>query len=240
MRLLQDLARAASRRGRPMVGVFFGSPYVTASVPEVPAMLLTYDFSDVAEASAVKALAGEIPLGGRLPIAIPGPLSSRPRADTLERSTGGSKHGGFKARGVQSTGVRSTGGSKHEGFKARWVQSTRVRSTEGSKHGGFKARRVKDRRVQSTDGSSTVGSKHGGANHNGCESRGVARAHKPPRDKPQGACAKIEVFAPLAQLDRASGYEPGGRTFESCRAHHSLPADWLITVTTSCLEVLGS
>jgi hypothetical protein len=26
--------------------------------------------------------------------------------------------------------------------------------------------------------------------------------------------------APVAQLDRASGYEPEGRTFESCRAHH--------------------
>src|SRR3954471_1264007 len=26
--------------------------------------------------------------------------------------------------------------------------------------------------------------------------------------------------APLAQLDRASGYEPGGRRFESCKAHH--------------------
>jgi hypothetical protein len=27
-------------------------------------------------------------------------------------------------------------------------------------------------------------------------------------------------FAPLAQLDRASGYEPEGREFESLRAHH--------------------
>ena len=27
-----------------------------------------------------------------------------------------------------------------------------------------------------------------------------------------------KFFAPLAQLDRASGYEPGGRRFESCRA----------------------
>jgi hypothetical protein len=27
--------------------------------------------------------------------------------------------------------------------------------------------------------------------------------------------------APVAQLDRASGYEPEGRMFESCRAHHS-------------------
>src|SRR6185312_16808397 len=27
--------------------------------------------------------------------------------------------------------------------------------------------------------------------------------------------------APVAQLDRASGYEPEGRVFESLRAHHS-------------------
>ena len=27
-------------------------------------------------------------------------------------------------------------------------------------------------------------------------------------------------YAPLAQLDRASGYEPGGRRFDSCRARH--------------------
>ena len=26
--------------------------------------------------------------------------------------------------------------------------------------------------------------------------------------------------APVAQLDRVSGYEPEGRMFESCRAHH--------------------
>ena len=29
------------------------------------------------------------------------------------------------------------------------------------------------------------------------------------------------LAAPLAQLDRASGYEPEGREFESLRAHHS-------------------
>ena len=32
--------------------------------------------------------------------------------------------------------------------------------------------------------------------------------------------AASDLNAPLAQLDRASGYEPGGRKFESCRAHH--------------------
>jgi beta-N-acetylhexosaminidase len=35
-------------------------------------MLLTYDLSDVAEESAVRAIAGEIPLSGKLPIALPG------------------------------------------------------------------------------------------------------------------------------------------------------------------------
>jgi beta-N-acetylhexosaminidase len=76
VRLLQDLARGSSRRGQPMAAVFFGSPYVAASVPEVSAMLLAYDFSDLAEVSAVRALAGEIPIRGRLPIAIPGMFST--------------------------------------------------------------------------------------------------------------------------------------------------------------------
>ena len=39
-------------------------------------------------------------------------------------------------------------------------------------------------------------------------------------------CGKLlivnSVSAPVAQLDRASGYEPEGREFESPRAHHFL------------------
>jgi beta-N-acetylhexosaminidase len=35
-------------------------------------MLLTYDFSDVAERAAVKAMAGEIPISGKLPVSLPG------------------------------------------------------------------------------------------------------------------------------------------------------------------------
>ena len=70
--LLQDLARMSGRRKQPFVAAFFGSPYVALTVPELPAMLLTYDLSDVAEESAVRAFAGEIPIGGKLPIALPG------------------------------------------------------------------------------------------------------------------------------------------------------------------------
>ena len=71
MRLLTTLARDASAE-RPMVACFFGNPYVAGPLTELPAVLLTYDFGDLAEASAVRALAGEIAIGGRLPVTVPG------------------------------------------------------------------------------------------------------------------------------------------------------------------------
>jgi beta-N-acetylhexosaminidase len=72
IKLLQDLARRSERSAQPCVAAFFGNPYTPMFVPEIPAMLLTYDFSDYAEQSAVKAIAGEIPIGARLPITLPG------------------------------------------------------------------------------------------------------------------------------------------------------------------------
>ena len=72
IRLLQDLSRASERRSQPFVAAFFGNPYTPMFVQELPAMLLTYDFSDYAEQSAVKAIAGEIPIIGKLPISLPG------------------------------------------------------------------------------------------------------------------------------------------------------------------------
>ena len=71
VRLVNALGRQSSA-SRPMVACFFGNPYVASTVTDVPAMLVTYDFGDLAEASAIRALAGEIPIGGRLPIALPG------------------------------------------------------------------------------------------------------------------------------------------------------------------------
>jgi beta-N-acetylhexosaminidase len=83
--LLQDLARQSAARRRPLVAAFFGNPYVPMSVPDIPAMLLTYDFGDLAEESVVKAIAGEIAIGGRLPIALPGLF---PLGHGLSRSPG--------------------------------------------------------------------------------------------------------------------------------------------------------
>ena len=69
---LKDIARATERRKQPFVSVLFGNPYTAMGMPEAPAVMLTYDFSDGAERAAVKALAGEIPIAGKLPIALPG------------------------------------------------------------------------------------------------------------------------------------------------------------------------
>jgi beta-N-acetylhexosaminidase len=69
---LQRLLNGFSRGSRPFVTVFFGNPYVAMYMPDLPAVLMTYDFYDRAEASAVKALAGETAIGGRLPIELPG------------------------------------------------------------------------------------------------------------------------------------------------------------------------
>ena len=72
IRLLRDLGRSTARTNTPFVTTFFGNPYVAAAVPEAPAVLLTYDFYDLAEASAVRAITGEARISGRLPIALPG------------------------------------------------------------------------------------------------------------------------------------------------------------------------
>jgi beta-glucosidase-like glycosyl hydrolase len=70
--LLADIARATAKTPRPFVTVLFGNPYVALALPTLPAVMLTYDFYDLAEAAAVRALAGEAPIGGHLPIALPG------------------------------------------------------------------------------------------------------------------------------------------------------------------------
>jgi hypothetical protein len=56
----------------PFAAIIFGNPYAAALMPRLPALLLTYEIYDGMEAAVVRALAGEIPIGGRLPITLPG------------------------------------------------------------------------------------------------------------------------------------------------------------------------
>jgi hypothetical protein len=72
VRLLNDLARLTASSAKPLVATFFGNPYVVTYVADLPVMLLTFDFYDLAEQSAVRALAGEAAITGRLPIGLPG------------------------------------------------------------------------------------------------------------------------------------------------------------------------
>jgi beta-N-acetylhexosaminidase len=66
------LASLSGDPQRPLVTVLFGNPYTALALPKLPSVLLTYEFSDAMETAAVRALAGETRIGGKLPITLPG------------------------------------------------------------------------------------------------------------------------------------------------------------------------
>ena len=80
---LSLLEQLGSDPSKPLVAIAFGSPYVGDLAPKVPAVLLTYEFGDAPEAAAVRALLGEAPIGGKLPVTIPGLF---PAGHGLERA----------------------------------------------------------------------------------------------------------------------------------------------------------
>jgi beta-N-acetylhexosaminidase len=65
------LESIAADQQKPFVTVIFGNPYTAMALPKLPAQLLTYEFTDAMETAAVRAIAGEIPIGGKLPITLP-------------------------------------------------------------------------------------------------------------------------------------------------------------------------
>jgi beta-glucosidase-like glycosyl hydrolase len=93
VRLVQDLTRAAGKR--PMILCLFGNPYVASLLSDAPAVLLTYDFSIASERAAARAVRGMIPIGGRLPIALPG---LAPVGAGLDRPAGTPSASGASAR----------------------------------------------------------------------------------------------------------------------------------------------
>ena len=77
------LEQLAADPAKPFVAVAFGSPYVGDIAPKLPAVLLTYELGDAPEAAAVRALCGEAPIGGKLPVTMPGLF---PAGHGLERA----------------------------------------------------------------------------------------------------------------------------------------------------------
>jgi beta-N-acetylhexosaminidase len=57
---------------KPVALIALGNPYLLRSFPDVAAYMTTYSTVPPSEVSAVKALFGEIAIGGKLPVTIPG------------------------------------------------------------------------------------------------------------------------------------------------------------------------
>jgi beta-N-acetylhexosaminidase len=66
------LQAVLDRAAHKTVVVAVGSPYLAAGFPAITTYLCTFSDASVSERSAVKALFGEIAIGGRLPVTIPG------------------------------------------------------------------------------------------------------------------------------------------------------------------------
>lgn len=60
------------KNGKPVVTLAFGSPYLVEHFPEAETWLAAFGISDVAQISAARALFGQIPIRGHLPVTIPG------------------------------------------------------------------------------------------------------------------------------------------------------------------------
>jgi beta-N-acetylhexosaminidase len=67
-----ELVKQMVQGGAKVVVLSFGSPYFLRHFPEVDAYLCLYKNSTPAQETAAKAIFGEIPVNGRLPVSIPG------------------------------------------------------------------------------------------------------------------------------------------------------------------------
>jgi len=66
----QALLRTLAQHQGPFVFALFGSPYLLNHVPELPSYALAYEFYPGAELAMVRAIFGEIPFLGKLPVTV--------------------------------------------------------------------------------------------------------------------------------------------------------------------------
>jgi len=72
--------------GKPVVAISFGNPYLIRAFPEVGTYLCAYSTAEASERAAVRAIFGEVPISGRLPVTIPGiaPLGTGPERPAID------------------------------------------------------------------------------------------------------------------------------------------------------------
>jgi len=66
------LAEQVFKSGKPVVTLALGSPYLIEAFPQAETWLGAFGISDVAQISMARAMFGEIPVRGHLPVTIPG------------------------------------------------------------------------------------------------------------------------------------------------------------------------
>lgn len=66
------LAEQVYKSGKPVITLAFGSPYLIEGFPQAETWLGAFGISDVAQISMARAMFGEIPIRGHLPVTIPG------------------------------------------------------------------------------------------------------------------------------------------------------------------------
>jgi beta-N-acetylhexosaminidase len=73
-------------QGKPVVAIGFGSPYMVERFPQAQTWLAVFSTADVAQKAAARALFGEIGIGGKLPVSVPGARPALSTGDGIERS----------------------------------------------------------------------------------------------------------------------------------------------------------
>jgi beta-N-acetylhexosaminidase len=58
--------------GKPTVVIGFGSPYLITAFPDAPVWLAEFSTNDVSQRAAVRALFGQVPIQGQIPVTVPG------------------------------------------------------------------------------------------------------------------------------------------------------------------------
>jgi beta-N-acetylhexosaminidase len=58
--------------GKPTVVIGFGSPYLISTFPDAPVWLAEFSTNDVSQRAAVRALFGQVPIQGQIPVTVPG------------------------------------------------------------------------------------------------------------------------------------------------------------------------
>lgn len=88
MELLSAVVKSAAAK---TIVVAFGNPYIGGSIPGIQTYVCTFSNTVVSGASIARALFGEIPIHGRLPVSLPGVA---PRGAGIDRNAVAGQVGG--------------------------------------------------------------------------------------------------------------------------------------------------